>query len=459
MTRGFRGFPGVLARRWRTVAALALAGLLAGGVAALTASAAYEASTRVLYSPGGDGSAGSARERVRSYAGIVASPRFTAPVVRELRLDESPDAVAGRVRARAVPGTSLLDITVTHGDPHGAARLANAVAAEFGAQMAKLEGPARSRPAPVVAKRATPPGAPVSRDPVLTVLAGVFLGLCAGLVAALVRDRRDTAPRTVADLADATGLPVLGAVPYDPDTGRAPLACLGDPYGERAEAHRVIRAATGFARGGEGARLLVVTSALPGEGKSATAADLAAAFAEGGASVCLVEADLRRPRIAAACGLVREAGLTTVLIGRAELDEVLQRPAGGALSVLAAGPLPPNPAELLASERTARLLAELRARFDVVVLDTAPLLNVADTTGLLPSADGCLLAVRAGATPRARVAEAVAAVRAVGTPLAGAVLTMADLGSDRRYGYGNGRAAKDRPVRPEMALPHAGQPD
>ncbi|GAA2084488.1 polysaccharide biosynthesis tyrosine autokinase [Streptomyces albiaxialis] len=441
----------MLARRWRTVVVLALAGLLAGGVAALTTSAAYEASTRVLYA--GDGSTAFARDRVRSYAGIVASPRFTAPVVRELRLDETPDAVARRVSARAVPGTSLLDITVTDGDARGAARLANAVAAEFDAQMTKLEGPARARTTAVVAKRATPPGSPVSRDPAFTVLAGLFLGLCAGLAVALVRDLRDTAPRTVRDLAEATGLPVLGAVPYDRDSGREPLACFGDPFGERAEAHRVIRAGTGFARGGDGARLLVVTSALPGEGKSATAAGLAAAFAEGGASVCLVEADLRRPRIAAACGLVREAGLTTVLIGRADLDEVLQRPEGGALSVLAAGPLPPNPAELLASERASSLLAELRGRFDVVVLDSAPLLNVADTAGVLPSADGCLLAVRAGATPRARVEEAVAAVRTAGAPLVGAVLTMADLGADRRYGYG--RDAGSRPVRPEMALPHA----
>jgi non-specific protein-tyrosine kinase len=168
---------------------------------------------------------------------------------------------------------------------------------------------------------------------------------------------------------------------------------------------------------------------------------VALALAEAGHDTCLVDADLRSPSVAGTLGLVQDAGLTTVLIGTAGVDQVFQEACDGKLTVLTSGPIPPNPAEILASERMRGILKDLSGRFDAVVVDSAPLLPVADTLGLAPYTDGTVLVVRAARTSGDRVRSAVDALRAVGAPVLGAMLNMADLkrqGYGRAYGYGYG---------------------
>lgn len=462
-----------LRRRWRIVVAATALGLVGGVALTSMMTPEYEATTRLFAAPQGADSmaersqyASLATQRVQSYAKIVASPRFTEPMVKKFELTEKPAEFAERVTAEAPPYSVLLDITVRDGNADKATRMADALAKEFRKQMMLLETPeprltqeqeaqqaeqARERgeemprgpqPDPLtrleVISSAQVPEEPTNPQPLLNTLGGLLTGLFAGAIIAVVRESLDTTVGDTSALAAAAGLPVLGAIPYDRKAQQAPLAMTGDTYGERAEAIRLVRAGLQFARIDQQAGTLLVTSAGPDEGKSAFAANLAMALAEAGSHVCLVDGDLRRPSVARTFGLIESAGLTTVLIGRASLEEVLQNTGSDGLSVLTSGELPPNPAEMLASPRMQELLAELAQRFEAVVVDSAPLLNVADTTSLAAYADGSVLVVRASATPRRRIEQAVAALRSVGTPVLGTVLSMARLAKGQKYGYGDG---------------------
>ena len=156
---------------------------------------------------------------------------------------------------------------------------------------------------------------------------------------------------------------MLGLVPFDKRTPRSPIAFRSDPHSARSEAYRQLRTNLQFVDVDNPPRIIAVTSAIPGEGKTTTAINLAAALAEAGARVCLVEADLRRPSIAKALGLVGDVGFTTVVIGKAPVETVLQN-AGRNLAVLTSGPIPPNPSELLISQHARQVIAELARNVD-----------------------------------------------------------------------------------------------
>jgi capsular exopolysaccharide synthesis family protein len=184
------------------------------------------------------------------------------------------------------------------------------------------------------------------------------------------------------------------------------------------------------------AKVLAVTSAVADEGKSTTAVNLAAAFAEIGSRVLLIEGDLRRPRIAHFLGIEGAAGLSNVLAGQVEFDDVVQRWGDRSLFVLPSGALPPNPSELLGSAAMSALIAEQRRRFDMIVIDTPPLLPVTDAAVVAVKVDGTIMVVRSGGTTGAEVTRAVAALRTVDARLLGCVLTMhpvADTGSTYYY--------------------------
>nr|WP_228507449.1 CpsD/CapB family tyrosine-protein kinase [Frigoribacterium sp. VKM Ac-2530] len=178
-----------------------------------------------------------------------------------------------------------------------------------------------------------------------------------------------------------------------------------------------------FLGAGSRARSFAVTSATPGEGKTTTAANLAVSLADSGLRTVVVDADMRRPNLARVLGLEGAVGLSDVLIGRVELDDVLQHWGRDGLVVLPAGDVPPNPSELLGSGAMRALLDDLGQRFDVVVVDTPPLLSVTDAALVGEMVTSTLLVVAAGRTRRDHVATALERLAVAGTPRA-AVLTM-----------------------------------
>ncbi|MEU9173134.1 polysaccharide biosynthesis tyrosine autokinase [Streptomyces sp. NPDC048420] len=438
------GFLKALVRRWLTVAVCM--GLAVGAAFAVTnlMTPVYAASTQLFVATrsGEDTTQLSqgqtfSQARVQSYAAIVPTRQVTGPVVRELKLRTTPEELASRITAEAPLNTVLINITVRDTDPQRAASVANAVAASFSAVVERLETPSPDQVAaaehdapalvsPVslgVTEHAVAPADPVSPRPLLNLAGGALVGLllAAGLV--VLRETLDTTLKTSQTLGEFTGLPGLGVIPYDKSAPAQPLITAAT-HSKRAEAFRKLRTNLQFAQVDDRPRIIMVTSSLPGEGKTNTSVNLALSLAEAGVSTCLVDADLRRPCVARTFGLVQDAGLTTVLIGQARAEDVMQQ-VGNGLSVLAGGAVPPNPTELLASARMNEILQDLAKKYEVVIVDTAPLLPVADTIGLAPLAQGTLLVVRASKTNRDQVRTAVEALDRVGGRVLGTVFNMA----------------------------------
>jgi receptor protein-tyrosine kinase len=184
-------------------------------------------------------------------------------------------------------------------------------------------------------------------------------------------------------------------------------------------------------------KVFMVSSSVPAEGKTTLTVNLALALAESGHKVTIVEADLRKPRVTRTLGLIGGVGLTNVLSGTADLGDVLQRHGERSLSVIASGPTPPNPGELLASSHMLRLIQELRDTNDFVLLDAPPVLPVADASGLAVLVDGVVLVVRYGKTRRDQVVQTAATLKQVGATTFGVVLNMVPQKAEltRAYGY------------------------
>jgi receptor protein-tyrosine kinase len=194
-------------------------------------------------------------------------------------------------------------------------------------------------------------------------------------------------------------------------------------------------------------RVLVVVSSVPGEGKTTTAISLAIVLAQSGQRVALVEGDLRRPRVTQYLDIVSGAGLTNVLAGVASLEDVLQPVGDGKLTVLASGPNPPNPSEMLGSAHMRDLIGELRESNDYVVIDSSPLLPVTDGAVLGALSDGVVLVTRYGATKRDQLRQSAQMLRSVDAKLLGVVLNMVPPKSATAYGYGYGYGyAADKPA-------------
>ena len=188
---------------------------------------------------------------------------------------------------------------------------------------------------------------------------------------------------------------------------RSEVASRSEPTSPAAEAYRSLRTSLQFARQAQELRTLLVTSPAAAEGKTSTLANLGAVFAQAGERVVLVSCDLRRPRLGQLYGIEEQSGLTTVLLGQQTLEQALQQvPGYDCLWLLGAGPVPPNPAELLDGPKAREIFAALRENFDLVLVDSPPVLPVTDAMVLSKYADGTLLVVAAGQTKRAELQRA-----------------------------------------------------
>lgn len=443
-----------LRARWRIVVATVLAGLAVAVAVLLLATPRYEASAELFVSTQ-TGSASSidllqgssfTQQRVKSYTAIATSPAVLRPVIDELGLDVDPATLARSVTATTPTDTVLIDISVRDTSPQQASRIADAVARQFGQTVISLERPSGNGSTPVrvtVVQQPTVPTAAVSPRPVLDLGLGLILGLALGIGLALLRHVMDRAVRSEQDVAAVSSAPVLGSIAFDDQASERPLVVQADPHGPRAEAFRALRTNLQFVGVSDRPHSIVVTSSIPGEGKSTTTANLACTLAAGGSRVVVVEGDLRRPRVARYLGLEDAVGLTDVLIGRSPLDEVLQQwGADGNLAVLACGPIPPNPSELLGSDAMGRVLDELVQRFDHVLIDAPPLLPFTDAAVLSRVTGGTLLVVGAEKIDRDVLRRALDALERVDTTVLGIVMNLVPkrtaLGYGYRYGYGYG---------------------
>jgi receptor protein-tyrosine kinase len=431
---------------------LAVMGLVIGGLAALGVSLlmtpTYTSSTQLFVSTadadttaavfqGGEFS----QARVTSYAELLTGEQLATRVADALGLDVPPAALAEQVEVSTVPQTVLLDVTVTDTDPRRAQQIAEQIGVQFPQMVTELE-PTFEGTSPIRVAVVDPPDLPTTASSprtTLNVVLGALVGLLVGAGIALARaglDRSVTKPEEAAKLVEA---PVIGVVLRHPGMEKTPVVDR-TRMGRVAEDYRHLRANLQFLDVDEPPKVIMVSSALPSEGKTTVVVNLALALAEAGRRVTVVEADLRRPRITRYLGLVGGVGLTNVLAGSADVTDVVQFFGSEGVAVIGAGPMPPNPSELLASASMAELLEKLRASNDFVLVDSPPLLPVADSTGLAAVVDGVLLSIRYGVTRRDQLEQSAAILQRVGAKTLGIILNFvppkAEIATALGHGYG-----------------------
>jgi capsular exopolysaccharide synthesis family protein len=378
-------------------------------------------------------------QRVASYQRLISGVGVARRVIDELGLDATPQAVSQKISASGDANTVLIDVSVTDSSARTAHDIAAALGSVFPKYAAELEatGPGGASPVKVTVTQPAdfppqPSSPKVLRDTVLASLVGLLVGLSV----AIFRARADTSIKHPEQATGITGAPAIGSIFRDDDVvSQSPRGLA--KIGRTAEDYRQLRTNLQFLGVDEPPRVIMISSAMPSEGKSTLAINLAAALAEAGHRVAVIEADLRRPKVTRYLGLVGGAGLTNVLSGSANVEEVLQA-AGDNYDVLAAGPTPPNPGELLSSHHMFDLLEKFRSQYDYVLVDAPPLLPVADAVAMSVYVDGTLLSVKYGATRDEQLKQAALSLDRVNAKLLGVVLNIIPRSAQfaQAYGYG-----------------------
>lgn len=433
-------------RNWATIVSTALLGLLVAGAASLIVKPSYHAETKLFVAIQGSGSITELQQgntfsqaRVRSYVETVGTPSVLQPVIDRLGLDVTPAELQERVEAGADLNTVIIKISVNDPSAVTAAAIAQAVGDSLIETVDELERPFNDGVSPVKLSVVTPAVAPVSPSSPNTRLYlafGLLTGLGVGIGIALLRTTLDTRIRGEIDLRKLTQAPVLGGIAFDADASKKSLLTQVHPQSPRAESFRQIRTNLQFAHVSQRAKAMLVTSSLPGEGKTTTATNLAVTLAQAGQTVVLVDADLRRPRVHDYLGLERNAGLTTALVGAADVNDLLQPWGDNDLFVLTSGQIPPNPSELLGSEAMKQLIVGLESAFDAVIIDAPPLLPVTDATVLAQQVGGVVLVVGSSKVKLPELQKSLNALEMVEANLLGVVLNLLPAKGPDAYSYG-----------------------
>ncbi|WP_404850508.1 polysaccharide biosynthesis tyrosine autokinase [Dietzia kunjamensis] len=411
----------VLRSRWIAIVAITLVGGVLGLGVSLLTPPSYQSKVQFYVTvSAGDSAAAAyqgslgAQQRVQSYAELVQSTEITKDVVEASGIDLDPKQVAEATTATADPETVLLNVAVTNVDPHASLRLAEGFGEVLPDAISRLETPDGGGAALAKLTVVNPPALPTSPVEPKTernVGMGLVLGLLAGIGLALLVNALDRRVKSKEQLERLTRKPVVGSIPYrkaeDREAGAEHIVPFREGHSPAAESFRRLRTNLQFLDVDNPPRVLVVTSSVAAEGKSETAINLSLALAEAGNRVLIIEADLRRPLVVNYMTMPDKVGLTNVLSGQAEFSDVVQETRYEGVDLLACGPLPPNPSELIASEMARKLLQALRDMYEYVIIDSPPLLPVTDGALLARITDGALLVVRSNRTTSDQVLQAV----------------------------------------------------
>lgn len=395
------------------------------------------------------------QERMQTYVDMADSRPVLDPVIDRLDLDISPDELASQVDAYSDPRTVLITVEASAGTPEASATLSRAVSDSLITVIGGIENPDAEATGRIRLTVSNPPVAPAVPDgPAWWMLIGlgVLTGSALGLGIVLLRANLDSRLRSKDDLAGVTSAPVIASIPDDPRISEQPLITQLGLDSSRGEAFRRLRTNLGFAQVDDTDGAILITSAQAKEGKSSTSINLAIALAQSGKRVALIDVDLRQPTIAEKLGLENSAGLTTALLGAADVSELLQPWGQDELYILTAGVMPPNPAELLDSRAISTLITRLKGEFDAVILDGPPLLPVADSLVLSKLVGRVLVVASVGQVRLGDLAEAVHSLEALEKPV-NLVLNRVPRSSIELSGY-----CQPYPSRPQNRPPAIGEP-
>lgn len=418
-----------VARHWLIV----LVAVVVGACAALfvgaqttpkyTSSVAFYLSTPPAAAAGNALSADQVTQRrIASYIELLKSERMAGLVLSDTGLSGKPKSISRDISASNPPNTVLLNVTVSDASSQRAEKIVSAISKNLAPLIKTLEhGSPRTTTLVNVVSGPTTVATKVLPRRQLDLGVGLLLGLAAGVALAVARERSGASDQAGLATSDQS---YLARIPFDPAARKFPLITDGQLHSPRAEAYRQLRTMLQYIDNGQTPKIIAVTSAVSNQGRSSTAVNLAIAFAQAGRSTLLLEGDLRRPRAAQYLGVTATVGLTEILRDEVALDDALCSTGSPQLTFLASGPMPVDPSELLNTAEMARLIDSLRARFDVVVVDTPPLLPVADAAVLSRLADAVIVTVRYRKLKDAELSAAFSTLRAVNANVVGTVLTM-----------------------------------
>jgi len=384
---------------------------------------------------------GFSEQRVKSYAQIINGPETLNPVIKQLGLSVTADQLASAVSASAPLGSVLINLSVTNQSPQLAAKLVDAIGKQFGVTVASLEsGQTESTNAIKVTlvRSAVVPKTPTSPNTTLNLLLGLVLGLGVGIGVSLLRQSFDT---TIKNENDLGGAQLLAAVLFDELASENPLITQISRYAARTESMRQLRTNLQFGNKEKRPKVITFTSALPGEGKTSICVNLGLSKAAAGASVLIIEADMRRPKMHTYLGMENNIeGLADLLAApndeQVNTSSIIQFPEVNNLWVLNAGTIPNDPSELLHSIQFEHLIDTFRKKYDFVLIDTPPLLPVSDAAIISRVCDGFVVVVHAGETRRNQYMGVVGSLNQVRGNIFGVVINMIPTGSESAdYGY------------------------
>ncbi|QOK22033.1 polysaccharide biosynthesis tyrosine autokinase [Janibacter indicus] len=433
---------GVIRQRWRLIVICVVLAVLAAIALTLTTTPVYEARARIYLSAekqSGNSTEGGVfvltAEDLDTYVSILDTPAVLDPLREELGLEPGHPIT---VSAETSGTTSILNITARAADGEEAAAVANEVGPQLGKVAGEFSTLLKSSGQEVVStpiQPASAPSRPVSPDPVRNIGLGLLAGLVLGLGLAFVRHALDTKVRGEEDIRPHSTAPMLAGLPLE-RSSKSLVSVEDDPHGRHAEAIRRLRTNLMFVDVTTGRHSFVVTSAMPGEGKTTTAVNLALAMADSGRRTLLVDADLRNPSVAKVLGMEGSVGLTTVLLGDAQVHDVIQTWGTAGMDVLPAGQVPPNPSELLGSAPMEALLTSLVDEYDFVLIDSPPVVPVIDAVVIERLTGGLLMVVGVDRTKKKDLIAALKQLDTVGARVSGFARNfVVGKGSEYRYGY------------------------
>lgn len=433
-----------LRKRWYVVL---VAAIVAGsGTFALSTlvTPVYHSSASLFFSlragdSGSDINQGSTytQNQMLSFAQLATSAVVLDRVVDDLGGDVTEIGLRRNVTVTTPQNTVILDVGVDTPDRDLSARIANSVASNLTdvvAEVAPVDTAGKSTVAARVIEPAVPALFQSSPDKQRNAILGAVLGIALSIVAILLAVVFDTRVRSVSALKSMTNRPLLGIAERTPASPDPRPVVLRSPNGSAAERFRQIRAGLRFAAASHEIKIIAVTSSVPGEGKTMTALNLALILAESEDRVLLVDADLRRPRVADYLGFEGTVGLTTALLGGVTVDEAVQRFGDTTLDVLTAGEVPPNPAELLASAPMRELIEDVKQSYGFVIIDTAPLLSVADAAVIAQQVDSTIVVADSSKVHQVQLEQTLDALDSAGAHVAGLILNRVKP-SSRRDSY------------------------
>ena len=390
------------------------------------------------------------QERVKSYIQIINAPSTLDPVIKELALNTTAQALGAKISASAPTDTVVIRLSVVDSNPTRAAAIANAVGKQFAITAESLELPTYDSASPVkvsVVRPAVPEFGPVSPKRNTNRLLGVTAMALIAYLFFLIKYFLDL---TVKNVSDLDGLPLLAAIGFDPEADKIPLINGISPYQPRNEAYRSLRTNVLNQTNGKWPHVLAITSGLPEEGKTSLSINIAIAFSNQGVKTLILEGDLRRPKVLQYFAQGSEKGRTDKL----GLSNLLQLQSHSGLrkslpngiskafervDFIHSGELAQNPTELLASDRFSEVLSLVKKKYQLIIVDCPPTLPIADSAVICRKVDSALIIVHAGRTRNKAFLNTKQIIEEVGIKIIGVVLNkIPNNRHSEDYGYISG---------------------